>query len=157
TTRANENVEAIACAVADVDHLQPAELAALEARLATLGLAYVCYSTYSSQPEAPCARFVVPFTRPVAPVEWPALWPRINAYVFAGRNDAQTKDPSRFFYRPACPPGAAPFARHHEGGALNPDALPPAPAAASNGHAPAAVLGARIPTGERNGTLTSLA
>ncbi len=127
-TRANGNVVAVSCAVADIDHVSLDAVLEIRERLTELGLCHVIYSTYSSAPPDDVrVRVVVPFSSPIEPGAWPDVWQRVNAHVFGGRNDPQTKDPSRFYYLPAAPPDVAVLAKHHAGGALDPDMLPAAP------------------------------
>jgi hypothetical protein len=124
TTRGNANVVESSCAVGDFDHQTPDDYDALKVRLEELDLEYVLHSTYSSTAEELAFRVVIPFTRPVLSHEHADVWRRVNQHVFAGRNDEQAKDASRFFYRPQCPLEGLPFAEHHPGAALDPDALP---------------------------------
>jgi hypothetical protein len=131
TTRAIANVEAWSLAVGDFDHCTRADREALETGLDRLGLAYVIYSTYRNTPEDVRFRVVLPLVKPVPAQQWPDTWQRINHHLFLEQNDPQTKDVSRMFYHPACPPGAPHFAASHEGGALVWDGLPPAPRAAA--------------------------
>lgn len=130
TTRANVNVVGQTCAVADFEHLTADDGQAIQQHLASLNLAFCIYSTYQCTADDYRIRVVIPFTRTVKSNETFDVWQRVNEHIWLGRNDPQTKDASRMFYRPACPPDAVPFAEHHDGLALDPDKLPAATYAA---------------------------
>jgi P4 family phage/plasmid primase-like protien len=136
TTRANANVTEWSVAVGDLDHLTGDDVLELRGRLVDLGLGFILYSTYSSTDTDFCLRVVVPLTKPVAAAQYGQVWHRINATVFGGKNDPQTRDASRMSYLPAAPEGVATIADYVPGLALDWEKLPPAPA-------PKATAGAR--------------
>lgn len=96
--RKNEHVEAIAFAVIDVDNGVPVE------ELQDKAKKYACliHSSHSHTLEKPKYRVIIPFAKPVSKTEWPEVWARINLLV-GQSNDPATKDPSRLYYKPACP------------------------------------------------------
>ena len=122
-TRGNANVRAVSCAVGDFDH--GADYATVKGQLA--GYEFVAHSTYSSTPEEPRFRVVIPFTRPVSAIEWPEIKARVDFHVFALAADPQAKDCARIYYAPSCPPEALRFAEHNAGRWLDPDDLPEVP------------------------------
>lgn len=108
-------------------------------------MAYLIHSTFSSTPEQPRFRAVVPLDPPVRGVDWPDLYPRILAYLFPG---AATHDPdaSRMYYTPSAPLDGLIFAEAHDGGTLNAYDLPPEPC--KNGKTSAPAIGDVIPGGK---------
>jgi len=100
-TRKNENVQSVSMAVVDVDDGTPIE--ALVTRLT--GYAFLLHTSYSHSVDAPKYRVVIPFSHPVAPADWSAVWSRINLLI-GGCNDPATKDPARLYYKPAHAPDA---------------------------------------------------
>jgi P4 family phage/plasmid primase-like protien len=126
TTRANKNVVEVSAVGADFDHKSVEDYQDIRAQVEGLGLTYTMYSTWSCEPDELAFRMVIPFTKPVPAAQWSDVWHRVNEHVFGGQSDPQTKDTSRMFFRPACPPDGLPFAYHHDGLALDPDKLPAA-------------------------------
>ena len=120
TTRGKANVDKVYALVLDVDHHgePPWDLLAR--------WEYVGHTTFQHTPEAPRWRVVAPLSRPVSGADWPAFWLKANAY-FGACVDPQTKDSSRIFYFPSCPPGAEHLVRTNHGAALDPDELPEVP------------------------------
>lgn len=96
--------------------------------LDALGLSAVIHSTHSNAPPDDVRfRVVVPLAHPVPRDQWGDVWQRVNATVFGGQNDAQTRDPSRMYYLPTAPPDAPVFTRVLHGAPLDPDMLPAQP------------------------------
>jgi hypothetical protein len=126
--RANNSVLGLTAAVADFDNGTAWE--EVQERLS--GYEYVAHSTYSSDPEHPKFRVVIPFSQPVGRVDWPGIKARIDHHVFGLANDPAAKDASRAYYLPSCPPEALRFAERHEGRWLDPRALPEVPARERN-------------------------
>lgn len=126
TTRANENALEWSVAVADRDHCTVADVDSTSARMSERGLAYVLYSTYGNAPPHDVRfRVVVPLTVPVPAGRWrDDIWHRLNAALFEGHNDPQTKDAGRMFYDPSAPPDVAVFSQHGAGLAVDWTQLP---------------------------------
>lgn len=75
------------------------------------------HTTRKHTPDAPRFRVILPFSRPVSPFEYDAIWRRMDVRT-GGRTDPQAKDASRFWYTP----GGEHFEVRHLGGApLDPD------------------------------------
>lgn len=119
TTRGKANVEAVYALVLDFDH------GAVDWELID-SYEYVGHTTFQHTREAPRWRVSLPLTRPISGQDWPAFWLRSQAF-FGGCVDAATKDSSRIFYLPSCPPGADHDTRRHHGQVLDPDSLPAVP------------------------------
>jgi hypothetical protein len=119
TTRGKANVDLVHALVLDVDH-GPLPIDLLER------WEYVAHTTFQHTPEAPRWRVVMPLSRPLAGVDWPDFWLRANAF-FGGCVDPATKDSSRIFYLPSCPPGAEHKTEQRHGTLLDPDELPEVP------------------------------
>lgn len=96
-TRAkNENVTELSCVVLDYDDgTDPEEVSEVWA-----GVAHVAYSTYTSQPNHPKFRLVVPLERPVSVRWWQHVWHHA-AEASPGEPDPQCKNPGRVFFLPA--------------------------------------------------------
>ena len=124
--RGNAGVEAITVAVLDVDDGTNPET--IRAKLDTAGLAYLVHSTFSSTPEHPKYRVVIPLAAPVPVAEWPGVFPRLCVLLTDGHTDPATKDPARISYLPSAKPGAKTFLQKGEGRPVSLDDLPPAPA-----------------------------
>lgn len=121
TTRANENVVAITLLVCDVDDGWP--IAEAVSLIEGLGLEHILYTTYSHSPAKPKYRVVLFPRVPVPANEWAMTWAGL-AELFRGHIDPGTKDLSRIFYLPSCPPGAPHEVRTGKGRALDPQELP---------------------------------
>ena len=106
TTRKNVNVVEWSVAGADIEHVTLDDVQQLCEHLGELDLAYVMYSTYRFEPEEPRVRFAIPLTKAVPAERYPDAWRRIDAYLFGGKNDPNTKDASRMLYVPTAPEGA---------------------------------------------------
>ncbi|SFA75066.1 hypothetical protein SAMN04515620_102111 [Collimonas sp. OK607] len=78
-------------------------------QIATLldGYTFVAHTTFSSTPENLRWRVVIPYTRPATVVEHQRAYEHMQQ-VFEGAIDPACKNPSRFFYGPACPHGMEP-------------------------------------------------
>jgi hypothetical protein len=140
-------VRAVHFAVLDLDDVTPDQL--MTACSKAEPFAACCYTTWS-QPEAGArglfrARLVLPLSRPVAPVEWPAVYDRLASYFGALNGTAECKNSNRSYYTPALPTGAE-WAiqtwRATGSAALDPDALLRMPATTT--HADASTGGAFV-------------
>lgn len=120
TTRGKANVEAVHALVLDIDHAGEPPWDLLER------WEYVGHTTFQHTPAAPRWRVVIPLSRPVSGTDWPGVWLRANAY-FANCLDPSTKDSSRIFFFPSCPPGAEHLVRQQHAALLDPDELPEVP------------------------------
>jgi putative DNA primase/helicase len=120
TTRGKAGVDQVYALVLDIDHA-PLPLDLLG------GWEYVAHTTFRHTPEVPRWRAVLPLSSPVVGTDWPAFWLRANAF-FGGCVDPATKDSSRIFYLPSCPPGAQHEVKQQHGALLDPDELPAVPA-----------------------------
>lgn len=101
TTRGNQSVEAVFCAVFDIEHHGPFE--ALRERFD--GYAFLAHSSYRHKPEDPRYRIILPLVKPVFSSEWSHAWAKLNYWV-GGVNDPSTKDPARIYFLPSRPPEA---------------------------------------------------
>ena len=122
TTRANANVEHMFAAVLDVD--DGADPQMVHGHLTDLGVEHVVHSTFSSTPEKPKFRVIVPFVKPVPAEKWASLWPALCDLLTEGHTDRGTKDPARLFFWPTTKPGGKTFTYSGHGRALDPDAIP---------------------------------
>jgi hypothetical protein len=116
TTRGKANVDQVFALVLDLDH-------GGDYWVLLEGRELVAHTTYQHTPAAPRWRVTLPLTRPVSGADWPAFWLRANAF-FGGCVDPATKDASRLFYLPSCPPGAQHEEKWQHGTLLDPDSLP---------------------------------
>lgn len=123
-TRHDVNVKAITALVADLDHLPEAEAFRIAERLAASGLACIVYSTYShAPPDNYSLRLVFKLSRSVLPSEWAEFREKAFAHLELP-TDPKTKNPSRLYYSPACPPGGPePIAEVSDGKAIDVDAI----------------------------------
>jgi replicative DNA helicase len=124
-TRAKANVLSVSCLVMDLDAGTAPE--SLTRKWDAAGLEYVAYSTHSHTPEHPKWRAVFPLREAVAAEAWPRVHRRLTYALAPGLIDESCKDASRIYYLPACPEDAEPFALHHAGEWLDPDAFPDPP------------------------------
>jgi hypothetical protein len=134
TTRANANVVEWSVAAGDFDHLSMDDYMELRAGLVDAGLAVILYSTYNSTPEDFRFRVAIPLTKPLPRERYGDIWNRMNATLFLGKNDENTKDASRMLFTPAAPEGVAVVAEYIPGQALDWEKLPEAPAASRRRH-----------------------
>lgn len=123
-SRGAAGVEVVTAFVADVDDGAPFE--ALSG--AWEKYAYAAYSTHSHTAEHPKYRVVFPLAAAIPAAAWPDAWPRLNACLLDNHADPATKDPSRIYFLPSCPPGSreSKFALVHTGQRLDINTLPPA-------------------------------
>lgn len=68
------------------------------------GVAYAIYTTTSCTEERHCLRVILPFSRRVHDLEWPAVWTAFAAWI--GQIDRQTSDISRLLFEPRAWEGA---------------------------------------------------
>jgi P4 family phage/plasmid primase-like protien len=106
--RGNAGVESVTVAVSDVD--DGTDPQAVHTRLAALGFEHRIHSTFSSTPEHPKFRVVIPLAEPLQPLEWPDVFPHLCALLSNGHTDPTTRDPSRLFYLPSAKPDGKTFA-----------------------------------------------
>ena len=116
TTRGKANVDQVYALVLDADH-SPLPMDLL------VQFEMVAHTTYQHTPEAPRWRAILPLSRPISGADWPTFWLRANSY-FGGCADPATKDSSRIFYLPSCPPGGVHEVKQQHGRVLDPDELP---------------------------------
>lgn len=122
-SRSKENVVSVGALVLDVDKLADVDVDAVEARLRKLGLDAVAHTSFSDEPGGERAwRVAIRLTRPVAAAEWPAFWLAAVQHISIPVGQ-QSKDESRLWYLPACPPAANPIAWTFDGKALDVDAV----------------------------------
>jgi putative DNA primase/helicase len=103
-TRGKRNVVDVHGVVLDYDHLVADEANRLRELLR--GRAYVLYTSFSHRAKGAddcCLRVILFPTRPMTPAEFERVWSGVNEEL--GRlADAHTRDASRIWYLPACPP-----------------------------------------------------
>lgn len=151
------NVAAVTALVADVDHVTPAEGAALVARVTSGPYRAITYETYSHSEAEWCFRVVWPFASEFSVASLEA-WRKARAALlkhvgFASESDPACSDPCRLYFLPRHPPGEHRDMLDHPGelldwsrvvGAVGGGA--PTPARASQG--PDVAVGAVVaPTG----------
>lgn len=94
----------------DFDCQTPEDVGRIEAMVDAAGFAHILYTTHSHMQSCDkchreqCIRFrlILPLSRPVDAAAWPSFYPNVQA-IF-GRADPSTKDISRLFFLPSCPP-----------------------------------------------------
>lgn len=164
-TRGKRNVVDVHGVVLDYDHLIADDANRLREILR--GRAYVLYTSFSHRAKGPddcCLRVILFPTRPMTPEEFDRVWSGVNDEL-AGLADAHTRDASRIWYLPACPPERLSHARFEvrDGTLLDVDELlsraaPPAPRPTRKrtreGGAPAT---GPVTAGHRNAELMRLA
>jgi hypothetical protein len=123
--RAKANVVEVSVLVFDID--DGTDASTVEYWLGLAGLSFVIQPSYSHTPDHPKLRVVIRLTEPIPANEFDETWRRANQHLMHGHVDPSTKDASRMFYRPSCPPGAQPVTIVHDGTALDWRALPPVP------------------------------
>jgi hypothetical protein len=125
--RAKRNAESISCLVLDYDtgttSLEDAfDFWAFEAfapsKKTRFTTACLVHTSYSHTPEHPKFRVVLPFSRAVDAKEFEAIWTHaVDLATKAGHEiDVACKDPSRFWFLPACKPGDKVDLRFYEAG-----------------------------------------
>lgn len=68
------------------------------------GLTFAAYTSYSHSAASPRWRVVIPFALPIQPGQAGAVFQHCNL-LFDNHCDSACRNPSHFFYLPACPPG----------------------------------------------------
>lgn len=140
TTRGAANVRTVTAAVFDLEGPGHTPLSAEQmgaVARAVDGLRYVCHSTHSGG----CYRLVVALSRPVTPIEWDGLFPRLVA-AFELPADLSARDVSRLFFFPSAPDGAEVIAESAEGEPLDVEKFLSAASVSVAGCAPDAGVGA---------------
>jgi hypothetical protein len=123
STRKKEAVEQVSVGVFDVD--DGTDASTVEYWLGDLE--YVIVSTFSHTPNHPKLRVIIRLAEPIPLADFDQVWRRANQHLMHGHVDPSTKDASRMFYRPSCPPNAEPVAVVHVGQPLDWRALPGLP------------------------------
>jgi putative DNA primase/helicase len=90
-------------------------------------LEYVITSSFSHTPVHPKLRVIIRLIEPIPFEEFDGVWRRANQHLLHGHVDPSTRDPSRMYYAPSCPPSAEPVAIVHMGCLLDWRGLPPLP------------------------------
>jgi replicative DNA helicase len=114
--RAAANVRTVWCLTLDYDGGESID--ATQGRVGAFAGGLI-HTTRKHRPESPRFRIVLPLNRPVSGFEFGELWKRVAAV--AGNVDKSTKDPSRFWFLPGCPPESEFIAREFEGPNLDVD------------------------------------
>lgn len=157
TRRGLPGVEAVSALVLDLDDLTDAQVNALVVSLAPFS--YVFHASHTDRPGSRRLRAVVALSREVPAFDWPRFWATAT-HVLGLPADPATKDASRLFFTPSRPTGADYAFGVHEGFALDVDWVlsqaAPEPIAPTLGAGLASDADA-IPSGSRNGALTSIA
>lgn len=123
--RGNKNVVAISMAVLDVDSGVPFESLIKQID----SYAYLIHTSFSHTKEMPKYRVILPLANQVEANEWNEVWLRINTWL-GNINDPATKDASRIYFMPACPPDSTDhFVKIANGKLLNISDLPELPVA----------------------------
>ncbi len=115
-SRGSAGVEIVTAAVMDVDDGTDPET--VHRRLTGLGLEHFIHSTFSSTPEHPKFRVVVPLADPCSAQRWRSVFPGVCALLTDGHTDPGTRDPSRLFYLPSARPDGKTFTYAGHGRAL---------------------------------------
>lgn len=136
--RGNAGVEKVYVAVMDVDDGTDPEI--VHRLLDNRGFEHIIHSTFSSTPEHPKFRVVVPLANPCPAESWPEIFSRLCVLLTDGHTDLGTKDPARLFYLPSARPGGRTFTYSGHGRAILPADLPPA-TETSSAPAPGVELG----------------
>lgn len=107
--RERSNIATRSALSLDADHAEPSFLSNLRGTLH--GTAYLAHTTYSSTPEAPRWRVIVPLAEPVDPETYTALSAAVLRALDSTRTDpgewdwAASTRPESFMWRPAGPDG----------------------------------------------------
>ena len=115
-SRGSAGVEIVTAAVMDVDDGTDPET--VHRRLTGLGLEHFIHSTFSSTPEHPKFRVVVPLANPCSAQRWRSVFPGLCALLTDGHTDPGTRDPARLFYLPSARPDGKTFTYAGHGRAL---------------------------------------
>lgn len=89
--------------------------------------AYVITSSFSHTEAHAKLRVVIRLVAPIPLADFDETWRSANQHLMHGHVDPATKDASRMFYRPSCPPSAQPVAIVHDGHVLDWRTLPALP------------------------------
>ena len=130
STRSNGNVDALSALVLDIDHVEPEwwRLAGLRFQAHTSWKHHASHPDCPDRPDCPHWRIVIPLTKPVPRERWGEFWTQATA-VLCPNVDPASKDPARFFWLPAHPPGTPCETRSGDGVPLNPARILPPEAA----------------------------
>jgi hypothetical protein len=123
--RAQDNVIDVSVLAFDID--DGTDASAIEYWLGDL--CSVISSSFSHTDAHPKLRVVIRLGERIPLADFDETWRRANQHLLHGHVDPSTKDASRMFYRPSCPPSAQPVAIVHDGHALDWRALPAVPVA----------------------------
>lgn len=129
-TRGNAGVESVSMAVLDVDDGTDPET--IRRLLESRSFEYVIHSTFSSTPDHPKFRVIVPLGKPCPAEKWPTVFSRLCDLLTNGHTDRATRDAARLFFLPTARPGGKTFTYSGHGRAVLPVDLPPARAEASH-------------------------
>lgn len=108
--RAKKNVDFADAIGIDIEHKTEEQISTALSALEPYE--FVCYTTYSSTPDDPRYRVVVPFSERVPASKWPEVWASVNRLI-GYINDPSTKDVSRLHFLPSCPSDAEPESMHN--------------------------------------------
>lgn len=111
STRCKENVVAVSCATFDLDGKVTFDIDSVLERFADYD--YAAHTTHNHTSEHPKWRGILPLASPIQACDWPEAWACL--YEMVPENDPTTKDCSRMFYLPSCPPGVLPEVRTNAG------------------------------------------
>ena len=102
-TRTKVSVSFVAFGAIDVDQ-RTAE--AVAERLANAPCGWILYTSHSHIEKGGAFRVLVPFSRPVAGLEWDRFWPGfVQTVVGLDMVDISAKDPGRIYFTATCPIG----------------------------------------------------
>ena len=126
STRSNGNVDALSALVLDIDHVEPEwwRLAGLRFQAHTSWKHHASHPDCPDRPDCPHWRIVIPLTKPVPRERWGEFWTQATA-VLCPNVDPASKDPARFFWLPAHPPGTPCETRSGDGVPLDPARILP--------------------------------
>lgn len=114
---AKAHVLSINAFVIDQDNQPPG---VVEAVCKTQSLEYWRWRTVSMQTcrKSHAYRYVIPFTKPVDPAQWPQIWQSLTDF-FGGTNDKATKNSDRKSYLPLIVGGVSPELTHVDGAKID--------------------------------------
>jgi putative DNA primase/helicase len=161
--RGKSNVAYATALGLDFDHLPAVSHDEVFDRIGEKGWAFIAYSTFSHMANGDddrCFRVLLFVTRPIAPAEYQRVWQTINA-ALGDHADASARDISRIWYIASCPAERRDSSWVHtsNGEPVSIDRiLADAPDSARDGRRlNRATPRGRVPEGERNSTLMSIA
>ena len=134
TTRGKANVESISGVVLDFDNkdIEWHPISEIVERLKPQKVAYLHYTTWSHTADHPKWRLIIPFNKPVSVEAWPDIYVRVLEMLGNpdGIDQAASKDAAHIWFMPYKQLGQ-PYDIGYRltDTFLNPDALPPVPAA----------------------------